>query len=173
MLKFGVVTQVNEKDMKVRVSFPELNIESYWLPVMVNKTFQDKVYWMPDIQEHVVCMMDSNLEAGVVMGAIYSSSDKPPANKNLNTFYTKFKDGTEIEFNRETKKLNINISDGKHLKYDGGGTWHIQGNLVVSGNISDLENVHNTLDHLRQTYNNHNHPGDSGGTTGTPNQTIN
>lgn len=55
----------------------------------------------------------------------------------------------------------------------------INGNLVVTGNISadgeitDLAaSGGSTLSHVRSVYDGHTHPGDSGGTTGTPNQAM-
>ena len=46
------------------------------------------------------------------------------------------------------------------------------GNITSNGQIADLGGTKGTLSQLRDTYNSHTHPGDSGGTTGTPNQTI-
>ncbi|WP_407321761.1 phage baseplate assembly protein V [Dickeya ananatis] len=40
---------------------------------------------------------------------------------------------------------------------------------VPAGDISDKKS---TLQSVRNTFNSHNHPGDSGGTTGSPNQTM-
>ena len=42
----------------------------------------------------------------------------------------------------------------------------MSGNLVVAGNVSD---ANGSMQEIRDTYNSHTHPGDSGGTTGTPN----
>lgn len=173
MFKIGIVTEIDINKVMVRVTFPDLdNVVSYWFPVMQEKTLNDKFYCIPDLQEYVVCLVDENLESGVVIGAIYSDSDKAPEGLSENIFYKKFKDGTVIQFNRETQELEINISDGKYLKYDGSGTWHIQGDLVVSGNVYDLDGSKNHIDHIRDVYNGHTHPGDSGGSTGTPSQSL-
>ncbi len=55
----------------------------------------------------------------------------------------------------------------------------IQGNLVVSGNITADGEITDlaasggtTLSHVRTVYDGHTHPGDSGGTTGAPNQAM-
>lgn len=51
----------------------------------------------------------------------------------------------------------------------------INGNLVVDGNIGasgDVSDGVGSVQGVRDTYNDHNHPGDSGGTTGTPNQEM-
>jgi len=47
------------------------------------------------------------------------------------------------------------------------------GNLFVDGDINDNAQTNTkTMADMRTTYNSHTHPGDSGGTTGTPNQPI-
>ncbi len=72
------------------------------------------------------------------------------------------------------KKVELNASSGFFLT----GDVQITGNLLTTGNITsngqiaDLGGTKGTLSQLRDTYNSHTHPGDSGGTTGTPNQTI-
>ena len=54
----------------------------------------------------------------------------------------------------------------------------INGNLYVSGNITagkdiaDWDETKGSLATLRTTFNSHTHPGDSGGTTGEPNQKV-
>ena len=45
----------------------------------------------------------------------------------------------------------------------------INGNLNVTGNVSD---ANGSMQEMRDTYNSHTHPGDSGGTTGATSQTM-
>ena len=40
-------------------------------------TREDKAYWLPEIGEHVACLMDENAEAGIVLGSLYNSEDQP------------------------------------------------------------------------------------------------
>lgn len=80
MLKFGVVTNINPILAQARVQFADDDVLSYWLPILQQKTQKDKFYAIPDIGEHVACLMDENSEEGVILGAIYSSADSPPAN---------------------------------------------------------------------------------------------
>lgn len=47
----------------------------------------------------------------------------------------------------------------------------IEGDLVVTGDITDhIDTGGQSMSGMRSTYNAHTHPGDSGGTTGSPNQ---
>ncbi len=79
--RVGIVQQQDPAHAKVRVVFPDYDeMISWWLPVVFAKTQDDKVYWIPDIGEQVVCLMDLRDEAGAVLGAIYSSADTPPVN---------------------------------------------------------------------------------------------
>tara|TARA_R110002050_G_scaffold269917_1_gene412411 strand:- start:34872 stop:35420 length:549 start_codon:yes stop_codon:yes gene_type:complete len=49
--------------------------------------------------------------------------------------------------------------------------FRIEGNLDVTGEITDRVDIDGlSMASMRTTYNGHTHPGDSGGTTGTPNQ---
>lgn len=111
-MKIGIVTAVGPADCKVRVQFQDQDaVVSDWLPVMQKKTLKDKVYWLPDLGEHVVCMMDENQEFGVVLGAIYSDADTPPVSSQ-NKFHIKFEDGTFIEYDRAAHKLTAHVVGG-------------------------------------------------------------
>lgn len=50
----------------------------------------------------------------------------------------------------------------------------VEGNIEATGDIEDRCDLPDgrTMDGMRTLYNTHTHPGDSGGTTGTPNQTM-
>ena len=81
------------ENARVRVTFPDRDqMESWWLPVVFTKTQNDKMYWIPDVGEQVVCMMDEYDEDGAVLGAIYSSADRPPAT-GADKYHCTFKDG--------------------------------------------------------------------------------
>src|ERR1700721_3044611 len=89
----GIGQQQDPAHAKVRVVFPDYDeMISWWLPVVFAKTQDDKVYWIPDIGEQVVCLMDLRDEAGAVLGAIYSSADTPPGN-SADKFHPGFKAG--------------------------------------------------------------------------------
>ena len=79
--RVGIVQQQDAARAKVRVVFPDYDeVVSWWLPVIFAKTQNDKTYWLPDVGEQVVCLMDLRDEAGAVLGAIYSDVDLPPVN---------------------------------------------------------------------------------------------
>jgi phage baseplate assembly protein V len=97
----GIVTQIDPEKCVARVRFPDRDdIESHWLAVVQHKTLRDKVYWMPDIDEHVACMMDARDEEGCILGAIYSEADTPPET-NPDIRRDSYADGCEWMYDRE------------------------------------------------------------------------
>lgn len=144
-MKIGIVTATDPTTCKARVRFPDQdNIESFWLPVVQPKTLADRFYLMPDVNEHVVCLMDENSEAGVILGAIYSDADAPPVSSQ-DKWHVTIDDGTSIEYDRATHTLNIDvkgpvnvvstakvfIQGNQHVEIDGSGTAQMKG--VVQG----------------------------------------
>lgn len=119
-LRLGIVQDQDTSLCRLRVTFNELDhMQSYWLPVVVPKTQNDKAYWLPDIGEQVICLMDARDEDGVVLGAIYSQVDNTPV-QSADKFHLGFKDGTAVEYDRAAHVLAANFSDSTTIKYDGG-----------------------------------------------------
>jgi phage baseplate assembly protein V len=86
-------------------------MQSWWLPVIVAKTQNDKMYWMPDVGEQVVCAMDEHDEDGVVLGAVYSSVDRPPVTSADKLHWTS-KDGAVFEYDRSDHALQMTLPSG-------------------------------------------------------------
>jgi phage baseplate assembly protein gpV len=116
--RVGIVQAQDTANAKVRVVFPDYDaMISWWLPVIFAKTQDDKFYWIPDIGEQVVCLMDLRDEAGAVLGAIYSAADVPPVN-NADKFHIAFKDGASFDYDRVLHLLNLFFQDTTQLQYD-------------------------------------------------------
>lgn len=112
MLRIGKVSELQMETGRVRVVFDaEDQLVSWWLPVMQPKTLHDQVYWMPDLEEHVVCLLDEHAEFGVVMGAIYSEADAPPV-ASLAKLHVRMKDGSTFEYDRDQHRLEITVVGG-------------------------------------------------------------
>ncbi len=128
--RLGIVKEQDLSLGRLRVVFIEFDqMVSYWLPLVVPKTQNDKAYWIPDIGEQVVCLMDAHDEAGVVLGAIYSQPDSTPV-QSADKFHVSFKDGATMEYDRSARVMAFNFSDQASIKYDGGAH-------VMSLNFSD------------------------------------
>lgn len=139
-LLVGHVAAVDPEKAAVRVVFPAIeNLTSWWLPVVFLRTLVDQVVWLPDLGEHVVCLVDEHAEFGVVLGAIYSGTTPPPVTVRDKAHVT-FKDGTIIEYDRSAHKLlvhlvaddadvevtttgniTLNVPDGKNVVLGGAG----------------------------------------------------
>ena len=116
--RVGIVQAQDPAHAKVRVVFPDYDeMISWWLPVVFFKTQNDKAYWIPDIGEQVVCLMDLRDEAGAVLGAIYSSADVPPVN-SADKFHLAFKDGAHFDYDRVAHLLELFFQDTTEIKYD-------------------------------------------------------
>ncbi len=128
----AIVRQQDPASGRVRVAFPDRdNLLSYWLPIVVPKSQNDKAYWIPDIGEQVVCLMDEHDEDGCVLGAIYSTVDTPPVS-SADKWHVTFKDGAEIEYDREQHALSITLPAGATVSV-GAGSATIQ--IDSSGDI--------------------------------------
>lgn len=102
----GVVSAVDPEGT-ARVRFAELDdLESAFIPVGQRKTHRDQDYWMPDVGEHVACLMDQYAEDGVIICSIYSKADKPPV-KNLDKRHVRFADGTTVEYDRASGEMAV------------------------------------------------------------------
>ena len=67
--RVGIVSAQNPATAQVRVTFPDRNqMQSWWLGIVVPHTQNDKAYWIPDLGEQVVCLMDEHDEDGAVLG---------------------------------------------------------------------------------------------------------
>lgn len=66
----------------------------------------------------------------------------------------------------------VNIKNSNVVITDGSITVTLGNISVLIGNISDANSTTPSMQAMRNLYNTHTHPGDSGGTTGAPNQTM-
>ena len=137
-----VETQDTDK-CRVRVSFADRDhMTSWWLPVVVPKSQADKAYWLPDVGEQVVCVMDERDEDGAVLGAIYSDVDVTPV-QSADKIHWSFKDGSSLEYDRGAHALNCSLpsatltiaAGGASIVIDNNGNVQISssGQIVLSG----------------------------------------
>src|ERR1035437_6434244 len=79
MFRIGIVAAQDFTLVRARVVFTDHDhMLSWWLNIVADKSSRDKGYWMPDIGDHVVCLMDPNDEDGAILGAVYSPVNPPP-----------------------------------------------------------------------------------------------
>jgi phage baseplate assembly protein V len=107
VFRVGLVQAQDVINCRLRVTFPDRDqLTSWWLPMVIPKSQNDKAYWLPDIGEQVVCMMDARDEDGAVLGAIYSQADTTPV-QDSNKVHWSFKDGSAFEYDRSNHVLSF------------------------------------------------------------------
>ena len=165
MLKFGIVTNINPTLAQARVQFADDDILSYWLPILQQKTQKDKFYAIPDIGEHVACLMDDNSEEGVILGAIYSALDSTPASSKTQLMI-KFEDESFIQFDKTTGILTLKFN-GIDVISDINQTGKLQNSAGIIS-AADVSDNTSSMQVIRDKYNPHTHVGNMGSPTSAP-----
>lgn len=106
-LRYGFVSAIDAQAHRVRVHLPELDLETWWLAVLVPGSRADRHYGLPDIGEHVACLLDARGESGVVLGSLYSARDAAPVDGAPDRHHVRFADGTTLDYDRRSHKLTI------------------------------------------------------------------
>ena len=178
MFRVGIVKAQDVQNARLRVTFPDRNqMTSWWLPIVVPKSQNDKAYWIPDIGEQVVCLMDEHDEDGAVLGCIYSSADLTPV-QSADKWHLTMKDNATFEYDRSQSILAINLPANATMSIIVNGvTMSIDSskNLNLSGaaDIKLVTSSHNdSVNGIINTYNGHTHSDPQGGNTGVPNEQM-
>lgn len=137
IVRVGVVSKVNGATGTVKVSFPDLDIVSDDLPVVVPQTLNNKFYTLPDVGEQVLCVfLPHGNSHGFVLGAYYNKTIKPavtsPDKQRLD-----FSDGGYLEYDRKTHALTVNSKGTVALT----GSVTVTGDISITGNLSITGNV--------------------------------
>lgn len=115
LIRVGTVSSVNVAAGTVRVAFAaQDDMVTYELPVITRGSKNNKDYWLPDVDEQVLCLFLPNTSGrgvcdGFVLGTFYSSVDAPVENSG-DVHAVKYGDGTIIKHDRSTGKLTINAT---------------------------------------------------------------
>lgn len=177
MLRVGRVTAVEPATARARVAFEaDDNVVSMLLPVMQKGTLLSQGYWMPDVGEHAVCLMDDSAEFGVVLGAIYSATDTPPV-ATLERIHLRMKDGTTVDYDRAEHRLAIELpAAGADVVITTTRDVHVTAGRDVLVDVPEGCSVHlggaaglqlATVDFVEKIYKLHKHP-IAGPMTGVP-----
>lgn len=133
LARVGVVSSVDAAAGTARVAFTDLdNTVSQDLRILTRGSKHDKDYWIPDIDEQVVCLMLTNTSgrgvcAGVILGTFYSRTDAPVEN-SADVRGITFGDGSVVRHDRGSGNMTIHATGNIDLVADGKVT--IQGSTV-------------------------------------------
>lgn len=124
LIRVGSVSSVNPANGTARVAL-EVNDDNvtYELPVLTRGSKANKDYWIPDIDEQVVCLFLPNTSGrgvcqGFILGTFYSRTDAPVENSQ-DVQAIKFSDGTEIRHDRSSGDLTIHAAGNISIIADG------------------------------------------------------
>lgn len=109
MIRYGTISEIQPDTGRVRVRFEEDEFVTAPLPVLFPATSGDEYFFLPDEGTYVAVMLDHDGEDGIVLGAIYTSGNKPSQGAADKT-YIKFKDGTVISYDRSAHKYTVTMN---------------------------------------------------------------
>lgn len=115
IIRIGRVSSVDVNTNTARVAFSDKDdLVSGNLMIVNRGSMADKDYWMPDVDEQVICLMQPNasgkgLNDGFILGSFFSAED-PPQESSADVRAVKFSDGTVVKHDRKTGNLTINAT---------------------------------------------------------------
>ncbi|MEL4016557.1 phage baseplate assembly protein V [Dryocola clanedunensis] len=192
MVRRGVISDVNLAGPRPTCRVRLGNNVTDWLPLCQWGASQYQQDFHPAAAGDAVTVISEagDLNNGRVFPGWNTDAVAIPSG-DKNTHITRYEDGTEIRYDRKVHALTIALAQGGTYKIVGEGTLDgpvlITKNLTVAGNTmlqasldvasnvtakGEVLDAKGTMNQIRTTYNGHNHKGDSGGTTGTPNQSM-
>lgn len=133
IIRIGRVSSIDVSTNTARVAFSDKDdLVSGNLMIVNRGSMADKDYWMPDIDEQVLCLMLPNksgqgLNEGFIIGSFFSKEDKPQE-RSAEVRAIKFGDGTVIKHDRSTGNLTINATGD--ISIVAAGTLTIRGAVV-------------------------------------------
>lgn len=133
IIRIGRVSSIDVNANTARVAFSDKDdLVSGNLMIVNRGSMVDKDYWIPDIDEQVLCLMMPNksgqgLNEGFILGSFFSTEDEPQE-RSADVRAVKFGDGTVIKHDRSTGNLTINATG--NISIVAGGTVTIQGMTV-------------------------------------------
>jgi len=112
LFRVGKVSSIDYEKCTAQVVFEDRHdLVSGDLHIIVPLTLKDHAYYMPDLEERVLCIFDPSAPTkGYIVGSFYADTRLPPI-QNKDKRYIKFEDETLIEYDRDIHKLTITIPE--------------------------------------------------------------
>ena len=106
------------------------------LPTLQRRVLKDQEIKLPDDGEPVACLFaGQGMEAGVVLGAVYSKATPDPEQERQVEF-SRFSDGTVIFYDREAHKLYADVKGDVDLKTTGTATVKAEKEILAESQIN-------------------------------------
>ena len=179
VVRRGVIHSVQHGDIpRCRVAIGDIVTD--WLPLCQGFSGENRRDVNPGAAGDAVTVLS---EAGELRnGRVYpgcATGDLPVPSGHEGEHITVYGDGTEVRYDRRAHAMTITLVAGGTYRLTGEGT--LDGNVTVTKMLTvggDVKCAAEVADHagsmsqIRETFNKHTHGGDSGGTTGKPNQNM-
>lgn len=138
LIRVGVVSSIDADAETARVVFDDQDeVVSYDLRVVVRSALSNKDYWVPDVDEQVLCFfLPTGVETGFIVGSFYSSEEaRPVSSPDIRA--VQFNDGTLVQYDRASSHLSIDAKGTVDLVAVGDVSVSTQANMVLQaeGNI--------------------------------------
>lgn len=116
-LEYGEVSAVDYQGCRIRVRLDDRDgVQSYWLNVPQRNTQGAQARpILPELEEQVAVLIDSDGVGGVYLGGIYSRIEPPPV-EDENTHYMRFKDGTVLTYDQASSVMSLDCAGAVTLK---------------------------------------------------------
>lgn len=136
-----------------------------WYPFLTHRAGGNQSWHPPEVGEQVMVFCPAgHVERGYVLPALYQDQYPAPA-ITPDVHRTIYKDGAMIEYDRATHVLKVSLPEGGRAVLTG--DLEVDGSITATGDITDRTR---SMAGDRAIYNGHNHTGDSGGKTSSPDQ---
>jgi phage baseplate assembly protein V len=153
LLRCGIVQSVDPASYCVKVTLQPEGVLSGWLPVASQWVGAGWGIVAPPSpgQQVIVLAQEGQAEHGIILGGLFSLQASPPA-APAGELWIVHQSGAYLKLH------NDGTIEGKATIWNLTGTVDLQGNLTVSGDISDQGGGRGTLASFRQIYDEHVHP---------------
>lgn len=169
--RWGVVTSFDPVNMLAKVTLQPEGVQTSWIPVLSSWVGNGWGEVTPLAVGQQVHLVHDNGDSGnpVAVSPAYSTANPPPKGPNaILGNPVAAVEGERVFISKAGAVFRLCADGTVYVKAD----TFIEGNLTVSKEIKDLNGIHNTLDFLRQAYNDHLHGGVTSGGSDTSTTTI-
>ena len=130
-IDIGRVTAIYPERATARVLFEDKGgevIVSRELPLVGRGSMRVMDYWIPSIDELVVCVfVEGGAKQGYILGSIFNDINKVPVNI-ASVRHVEFEDGAFVQYDARTQNMTIQLV--------GNGTLEIRGRIIADEFIS-------------------------------------
>lgn len=167
--RFGTVSSFDPNSYAARVMLQPEGVLSGWLPIISAWVGSGWGMACPlSVGDQVLVLpQEGHADQGVIVGSAYSEQARPPMIGG-----NAVAAGEAVLFHASGAYLRLGNDGSFVICAASGQQVTVQGDLVVTGNVSDQNGAHGTVADFRTAYDEHEHGLAGGGNTDPPNQTV-